>query len=194
MLILISIFHLGAKSALEWSPINTKAAEQNKNWPCDKMLLEMQSKHVTYNLPKNKKQCTFCAQHVVTRLEASSVLLSEIISSLSLLIQTSRCPVSLCFLTALFRWVVHCSQSHVYWPNPQCEIQNNCSPQLPWHSLAHCSGLFSLSRKSNWDRISPQKKSSQCYVFPFFSPRHFMLKKKKSENDLQIVFVMNAAG
>lgn len=87
-----------------------------------------------------------------------------IISSLSLLIQNNSYSVSL-FLKALFRWVLHCSPSHVYRPKPQCEIRNNCSPELPWHSPAHCCSVqfkqevqlrplyFSLSYFFMWQQI-----------------------------------------
>lgn len=114
---------------------------------CDTRLLGMQNKQISLTIC-SKQQPIFCSQRIMAQFVENWV----IILSLPLLIQKNHCPVYLCFLTALFRWVLHCSVSHVYWPKPQCEIQNNCSPQLPWHSLAHCAVLFSSSRKSNWDR------------------------------------------
>lgn len=161
MLILISIFHLGAKPSIRVVSHKYKSSRARKKLACKTMLLEMQSKQISLTIYPKQKQFIFCAQHIMARSEAGSFFPPPpkgrvIISSRSLLIQSSRCTVFLCFLTALFRWVVHCSLSHVYWPKPQCEIQNNCSPQLPWHSLAHCAGLFSSSRKSSWDRIFPK--------------------------------------
>lgn len=56
-----------------------------------------------------------------------------IISSPSILIQRNHCPVSLSLFSDGIIQMSSALQSHVYWPKPQCEIQNNCSTQLPWH-------------------------------------------------------------
>lgn len=161
MLILISIFHLGAKPSIRVAFHKHRSSRAEK---LARLVMqpEMQSKHVSLTIcPKTEPAHPLCPAHDGAARQGGGFFFSfsffvenwVIISSLCLFIQKNHCPVSLCFLTALFRWVLHCSLSHVYWPKPQCEIQNNCSPQLPWHPLAHCTALFGSSRKSNWDRI-----------------------------------------
>lgn len=159
MLILISIFHLGTKPSIRVALYKYKSSRAGKNGPACHTIAASNAKKtdITYNLFKTKTNHLLCLAHHATvgEVRRGGCIFVEnrvIIVSFYPLIQKNRCPVSLRFLTALFRWVLHCSLSHVYWPKPQCEIQNNCSPQLPWHSLAHCDVLFSSSRKSNWDR------------------------------------------
>lgn len=151
--------------ALEWSSAHTKkkkkkAAEQ-KILACDTMLLDLQKKKkqtgFAYNLTKNKTEHIIItgAQQTTARSERLWDLFffpsrNEMSSSLS----SCHSSVSLCFSDIIQMSFCIAVWSCVYWPKPQCEIQNNCSPRLPWHSLAHCAGLLSLQAwKSNWDRI-----------------------------------------
>lgn len=135
--------------ALEWSSTRTKPAEHVK-LACDTVLHEMQSRyHLQFAQNTNSASFVLSKSWHGQKGGGGRIFCRKPKLSKASLSSFFCLPL---FLT-LFRWVLHCSLSHVYWPKLQCEIQNNCSPQLPWHSLAHCAGLLTSSRKSNWDRI-----------------------------------------
>lgn len=106
MLILISIFHLGAKPGIRVVSRKYKSSRAKKKKACNTMLLEMQSKHISLTICPKQKQCIVCAQHIMAQSAGGSILFiyffflfffekRVIISSLSLRTQKNHCPISL---------------------------------------------------------------------------------------------------
>lgn len=124
MLILISIFHLSAGSSKQTrGELAGTAALLNKQISLTVCPKNREGAIVLITSRPGLRDGTLARNLALKR--------RVIIGSLALF---SQSPLSLCFVTALFIGVLHCSPSHVYWPKLQCEIQNNCTPLLPRHS------------------------------------------------------------
>lgn len=83
------------------------------------------------------------------------------------LLKNKLSQASLCFLT-LFRWVLRCSVSCVYWPNLHCEIQNNCSPN-PGNIVMVCS--LQAERLNEKEESKKKKKIIKIKWIPSFELR-----------------------
>lgn len=144
MLILISIFHLGAKPSIRVVFHTYKSSRAEKNWAQYTMLFDMQSKHINYNSPKTKAVHLLCS---IKSWHRDGGLGSYFCWKLDY-------PKS----PSVFWHYLHkfCIAVWVVFTDQSCSVKSIIIALLSpfWHSLAHCAGLLTSSKRQNFQKIN----------------------------------------